>query len=200
MLALRMKFWQSLMKVERTNIIIRLEEPIIQVGMSVKSKWQDFRLRITPPSTAFSAPTQSFRFPKSINVPKNGVIKLQLFPSHLYGDRAVGNEIVYKVELFHKSQSLPLDVWYWDIPYNPRKTVRVITYFAPHFELPDDFFELIECDCQDYEIKDNKLIIPNIDDGTPVTLEYKPGVNLNEITRSRYGSISTDKRQYRYWT
>lgn len=180
------------MKVERTNIIIRLEESIVQVGENLKTKWEDFRLKIIAPSSAYASPMQSIGWAKMIKVPKNGVIKLQLLPSSLYGDRAVGREKYYKVELYHKHQSLPLETWYWNVPQRYRKRVRVISYYAPSVELPSDFFEIIECSCDDYQIVGNKLILSGAEDGTPVTVEYRPGANLNDITTYRYGSVSRD--------
>lgn len=189
----------------RTPIIIRLVDPVIQENENTDVKWDDFYLNIKSPSTSYDSYIQSFVQEKRVNIPKDGVLKLKLIPSYSYVRQySTGRSGLYEVELYTEYSSLPKDIWHWEVPYVNRKTVDILTYYNPGIRLPDNLYEIVNIDRENYEIKKGLLVIDNAEDGEQVRVEYKVGLTLNEITTDKYGSVSTDKRQssyrpFRYW-
>lgn len=168
-----------------TPIVFELTDSVEHESVA-KTKFNEFRLLVTSPSTARGDRVQAISWPKVIKVPKSGIVKLKLLPTRKPADEIVGRDQLYKVELFHQHHSEALDTWYWDVPEVPAKLTYTKEYPGESFTLPANYFELAEVSPDDYTLSGNKIDFPNLETGAKVTITYRPGYNLNEVTSYPY--------------
>jgi len=180
---------------EYTAIVFSISEGVKHESLS-KPKFDKFSLEIIPPSTTRHDRLQSIPWSRRIKVPKNGVVRLKLLPTFdtLYGYK--GNSEFYEVNLFHKSQSMALDKWYWHIPPPLYDRSTMLSVKSGKIKIPDYAYSIKEVSAENYEIKKEYILTPNLEDNEQVKVTYEAGYTLDDITTFPYGSISTDKRKY----
>lgn len=164
-----------------------------------KRDFSGHRLKITPPASTRIDDLQTIPSPRTIKVPKNGVVKLKLLPSRFNWQRYVGRNDLYKVELFYNRSNIPLDTWYWDVPPPLYKRSENFTVEDEKVELPFYVHTVTDVSVSDYTIKKGYIETPGLADGDTVKVTFEVGYTLADVTTYQNEILSGDKRGPGYW-
>jgi len=178
-----------------TAIVFSISEGVKHESLS-KPKFDRFSLEIIPPSSTRHRRLQSIPWPRRVKVPKSGIVKLKLLPTlySFYGYK--GNNEFYEVNVYHKTQSMILDKWYWHVPPPLYPRTAFLTVKSGKVKIPYYVYSIKDVSTENYEIKKEHILTPDLDDNEQIKITYEAGYTLDDITTYPYGSISTDKREY----
>jgi hypothetical protein len=141
-------------------------------------------MKITTPTSLLPGAKQSLKDEKIIPIPSTGILKFKLLPSKIYSP--IGQ---YKVGLYKKGSSLPVDEMIWTVPYAPNP-ISVTLQHNPGGDYlgSTPIYEILKINrTGEYHIENNTIIWdsnpPTV--GETYNVELQPGVSLDRLVSIR---------------
>ena len=161
-------------------IIIQFVPPVL-VGDEVDSTdFSDYWLKITPPRSNRPGLNHYLKKDIHINIPSDGLLKLQLIPSNIF--HPIGR---YEVEYYQKANSTPLTKQHWIVPDKPLAATLSLLYTGDPLTLFHNVWNVNTVSPSDsfvYENNQLNVIGQTLQAGiTNLTINYQPALTLDQL-------------------
>lgn len=161
-------------------IVIQFVPPVL-VGTAVDTTdFSDYWLKITPPRSNRPGLNHYLKKDIHVNIPSNGLLKLQLIPSNIF--QPIGR---YVVEYYQKGNTTPLTKQHWIVPDRPLAAKLTLLYTGSLLPLSYNVWSVSSVSPGDsfvYENNQLNVIGQTLQAGiTNLTINYQPALTLDQL-------------------